>query len=104
MTYILEWTARTFGARQARSYRDTLEAAIRVLEYGPDGPGTKRRDEILPGLRTLHVARAGRRGRHLLMYRVLDPDVIEIVRILHDAMDPARHLPPEAHDAGGAEA
>lgn len=91
---ILDWTARTFGARQAQAYRDTLKAAIRALETGPDAPGSKRRDEIMPGLRTLHVARAGRRGRHFLMYRIVDETGIEIVRILHDAMDLTRHGSP----------
>lgn len=90
---ILDWTAKTFGARQARTYRDTLKAAIRALETGPDIPGSKRRDEIVPGLRTLHVARAGRHGRHFLMYRVVGETRIEILRILHDGMDVTRHTP-----------
>jgi toxin ParE1/3/4 len=53
------------------------------------------REEIRPNIRTLHVARHGRRGRHFIMYRAALDHVIEVVRILHDAMDLARHLPPE---------
>ncbi|HEY7248071.1 MAG TPA: hypothetical protein VH678_29765 [Xanthobacteraceae bacterium] len=45
------------------------------------------------GLRTLHIARHGRRGRHLLMYRVAAERTIEIARIRHDSMDLSRHLP-----------
>jgi toxin ParE1/3/4 len=37
----------------------------------------------------------GRRGRHFIMYRAASGNVIEVVRILHDAMDLARHIPPE---------
>src|SRR5262245_10747050 len=90
---ILTWTTETFGGRQSRTYRDTLLQAIRKLERGPDVAGSKARDEIMSGLRTLHVARHGRGGRHVLMYRVTSATTIEIMRILHDGMDFRRHLP-----------
>jgi toxin ParE1/3/4 len=90
---ILKWTGENFGTWQARIYRDTLLGAIAELGRGPDVAGSKARDEIMPGLRTLHVARHGRRGRHLLLYRVVAGSVIEIGRILHEQMDLPRHLP-----------
>ena len=73
--------------------RDTLVQAISELANGPDIMGSKIREEIIGGLRTLHVARRGRRGRHFLLYRVAPGGIIEIVRILHDRMDLQRHLP-----------
>lgn len=90
---ILKWTAENFGARQARVYRDTLLRALGELEGGPDVAGSRARNEIMAGLRTLHVARRGHRGSHFLMYRVASEGTIEIVRILHDRMDFRRHLP-----------
>ena len=69
---ILKWTTENFGARQSRVYRNTLVLAIRELADGPDIAGSKARDEIMPGLRTLHVARHGRRGSHFLMEGALD--------------------------------
>jgi toxin ParE1/3/4 len=90
---IVKWTAENFGARQSRVYRDTLVQAIRELADGPDVAGSKARDEILPGLRTLHVARRGRRGSHFLMYRTAPQRTIEIIRILHDRMDLQRQAP-----------
>jgi toxin ParE1/3/4 len=90
---ILKWTTENFGARQARRYRDTLVRAIGELANGPEVGGSKGRDEIMLGLRTLHVARHGRRGRHFLLYRVGPGGIIEIGRILHDGMDMQRHLP-----------
>src|SRR2546427_10993022 len=90
---IFKWTAENFGARQAVVYRDTLVQAIGELADGPDAAGFKPRDEIMPGLRTLHVARHGRRGRHFLMYRTAPRRLIEIVRSLHDRMDRDRHPP-----------
>ena len=92
---ILKWTAENFGARQSRIYQATLVRAIGELANGPDVAGSKARDEIMPGLRTLHVARRGRRGRHFLMYRVAAERTIEIVRILHDTMDLERHVPSD---------
>jgi len=89
---ILKWTTENFGARQSRVYRDTLVQAIGELADGPDVLGSKARDEIMAGLRTLHIARRGRRGSHLLMYRG-SSSKIEIVRILHDRMDLQRHVP-----------
>jgi toxin ParE1/3/4 len=90
---ILKWTTENFGARQSRLYRDTLIQAIGELANGPDVVGSKARDEIISGLRTLHVARRGRRGSHFLMYRAAPNSTIEIVRILHDRMDLRRHVP-----------
>jgi toxin ParE1/3/4 len=91
---ILKWTAENFGARQSRFYRDTLVQAIGELAGGPDVPGSRARDEIMAALRTLHVARRGRRGSHFLMYRAAPNSTIEIVRILHDSMDLQRQVPP----------
>jgi toxin ParE1/3/4 len=90
---ILTWTAENFGAQQARIYRDTLVRAIGELGDGPEVAGSKARDEVMPGLRTLHVARHGRRGRHFILYRTVEGQVIEIGRILHDQMDLQPHLP-----------
>ena len=97
---ILKWTAENFGPRQSRIYRDTLVQAIRELVEGPDIANSKARDEIMPGLRTLHVARHGRRGSHFLMYRVATKRTIEIVRILHDRMDLQRHVPLTTDESG----
>jgi toxin ParE1/3/4 len=88
---ILRWTRKNFDAQQARIYRETMTLAIRELAQGPDLRGSRRRDDIMPGLRMLHVARHGRPGRHFLLYRILDPRIIEIGRILHDSMDARLH-------------
>jgi toxin ParE1/3/4 len=90
---ILIWTTENFGARQSRVYRDIIVQAIGELADGPNVAGSRARDEIMSGLRTLHIARRGRRGSHFLMYRAAPNSTIEIVRILHDRMDLRRHVP-----------
>ena len=93
--HILETTLATFGERQLEAYRLTLIEALAALEAGPNIFGSKARNDILPDLRTLRVARKGRRGRHLILYRAAPDNIINISRILHERMDLARHLSPE---------
>jgi toxin ParE1/3/4 len=97
---ILKWTVENFGARQSRAYRDALVEAIGELAGGPDVAGSRGRDEIMAGLRTLHVARRGRHGRHFLMYRAAPNRTIEIVRILHDRMDLQSNVPSALDESG----
>ena len=92
---ILRWTLAQFGEAPARAYAETLSAALGSLTAGPAIMGARERHDIAKGLYTLHVARKGRRGRHFVMYRVGHEhgrDVIEVLRLLHDAMDFPRHL------------
>lgn len=68
----------------------------------PRGPLTKDRVELMPGLRSLHTRHARGMSReapvanpvHIVLYRVLRPGLVEIVRVLHERMEPSRH-PPE---------
>lgn len=95
---ILRWTAERFGQRQARVYAETLAAALEELSEGLEASAVRERNDIARGLFTLHVARHGRRGRHFVMFRIgrdSQTEVIEVLRVLHDAMDLPRHVPPE---------
>jgi toxin ParE1/3/4 len=89
---IVRWTKKSFGEAQARTYSETVSLAIQALKDGPDILGNKLRDEIEPGIRTLHVARSGRKGRHLVVFRVGGEQIIDVLRLLHDSMDLPRHL------------
>jgi toxin ParE1/3/4 len=91
---ILRWTVDQFGEAQARIYAETISASLNDLAGGPNVVGAKKRDDILKGMFTFHVAR---KGRHFVMFRVgraPDHEVIEVLRLLHDTMDLQRHLPP----------
>lgn len=90
---IVTYSADKFGGIQAAAYSGLLGEVLASLEQGPDVPGSVARDEILPDLRSLHVPRKGRKGSHFILYRAAVPGVIEVLRLLHDAMDIKRHLP-----------
>jgi toxin ParE1/3/4 len=85
---------RRFGALQAAAYGDLLAVALARPARGPAIAGVQQRDEIGTGLRALHI---GRRGRHVILFRIgSEPErTIDVVRILHDAMDLARRVPQE---------
>lgn len=92
---IVQWTLEQFGDRQALVYAETVRLALQALSGGPNVIGVKARDEILKGLFSLHVAREGRKGRHVVMFRIASRgagEVIEVLRLLHDSMDLARHV------------
>ena len=88
------WTVESFGDRQAEEYAETLTLAIEALHDGPSILGVKRRDDIDSGIHTLHVARTGRKGRHFVVFKsAVQPNTIEVLRLLHDSMNLARHVP-----------
>jgi len=88
---IVRWTRKNFGVRQAQIYTATLREALQALHSGPDIVGAKRRDDIAPGVHTLHVARNGRKGRHFIVFRAGKNKVIEVLRLLHDSTDLPKH-------------
>ncbi|MFI4988815.1 MAG: type II toxin-antitoxin system RelE/ParE family toxin [Alphaproteobacteria bacterium] len=96
---ILVWTVERFGTARALTYAETVSEALAALAAGPAIVGVKARDDISKGLCTLHVARQGRRGRHLILFRVADDEnrpTVDVLRLLHDAMDLVRHIPRAA--------
>ncbi len=91
----VRWSVHRFGEEQACVYAETLMLAVTELGAGPNLVGVKLRDEIAAGLLSLHVARHGRRGRHFVIFRIVDESarILEVLRVLHDAMDFPRHIP-----------
>ena len=90
---VIKRSANDFGTRQADEYAQTLALAIDALrEDGPETLGVKEREEIGPGVFTLHGARHRRKASHFLVFRVREIRTVEILRILHDRMDLARHM------------
>jgi toxin ParE1/3/4 len=97
---ILATSQRQWGSSGRQRYAALLAAAMRRIAAEPVGPATRDRADLRPGIRSLHVryARADdpnarvRRPVHVLFYRSTEPEIIEIVRVLHERMEPRRHL------------
>jgi toxin ParE1/3/4 len=92
---ISKWTTKNFGIQQAEHYAETMTLAIEALHDGPEILGTKVRGDIAKGIHTLHVARQGRKGRHFVVFSISEGRVINVLRLLHDSMDLAKHLPED---------
>jgi len=76
---IARYTADTWGREQRNRYLALLDTSMHDLA---DNPRLGRDcSEIRTGYRRYRV------GKHVLFYRQLDPDRIEIVRVLHERMD-----------------
>lgn len=94
---VLRHTAATFGPAQRDRYAALLERAAEALADNPRRPGALARPDLPGGLFSFRLDRvAGRRGAaaHVLYYRVLETDeaTVLIVRVLHEHMEPGRHV------------
>jgi len=97
---ILSTSAERWGAEGRQRYAAVLAAAMRHVAAEPYGPLSKKRPDLRSGIRSFHVRYARRsaegakvrRPVHVLYYRVAQEGVIEVVRVLHEKMDPSRHL------------
>jgi toxin ParE1/3/4 len=99
ISVILRETTRQFGPLQRRRYAALIPRAIEMAAEQPDRPGSRPRDELATGLRSLHVETAARRrgaAVHVVYYLggLLEDGShgIIVVRVLHERMEPLRHL------------
>jgi toxin ParE1/3/4 len=100
VTSIFATSDGRWGAEAQRRYLVTLATAMRQVAADPQGRATRSRSELLPDIRSFHLRYARvddpgsrvRRPVHVLYYRIIEPEVIEIVRILHERMEPIRQI------------
>ncbi len=106
---LLAHTERNFGPAARRRYQALLITALRAIAAEPERIGSIDRPELGEQVRSYHLRHSRdsaqtidgsvRRPRHLLLYRCSSPALIEIGRVLHDAMEVERHLPADyRHD------
>ena len=94
---ILRRTRIMFGTEQVRRYEDLITLALVELEHGTSSPLLQRRSDLGDDVWSLRIARRGQPARHIVLCRCReDQGTVQVLRILHDSMDPALHLPPEA--------
>ncbi|HEX7604480.1 MAG TPA: type II toxin-antitoxin system RelE/ParE family toxin, partial [Polyangiaceae bacterium] len=88
---VLEYTKARWGKDQAREYAKLIKEALVAIANDPQRGSP--RDDVRPGILAFHIGQRGRPARHILFYRLGATGTVELVRLLHDAMDFERHLP-----------
>lgn len=78
------YSVETWSENQADKYYHTLTTAFNEISKNPIIG--KRYDEVKAGLLGYRIQ------RHIIFYRITQPDSIEIIRILHDSMDLKRRI------------
>ncbi len=102
IAHILSISEQSWGTEGRVRYATVLAAAMRKISADPEGPGTRDRSELKPGVRSFPIrhVRTEQKNRvkrpvHVLFYRRVEPGLIEIVRVLHERMEPSSHLPKD---------
>lgn len=99
---LLRSSAADFGEAARVRYAAHIGTALDDLLSDPLRPKSAARPELQAGVRTYHLRHCRRRGaavrgavkapRHLIVYLTPTPDLVVVLRVLHDAMDLDRHL------------
>jgi toxin ParE1/3/4 len=103
---ILRRSEELHGSAARVRYRACLTAAMRRVAADPEGRSTVDRAELDPGIRSFHIRHRSDESRevpvvnpgHVLFYRMRQPGGVEIVRVLHDRMEPRLHIGAGADD------
>lgn len=93
----LSETRQRFGPMQHRAYAALLRTALQLVVERPERGGSTPRPAFGPGVRSFPVGLAARRrgaAAHVLFYRadVAGRPGVQVLRVLHERMDPAIHL------------
>jgi toxin ParE1/3/4 len=100
LAQILGTSADRWGIEAKRRYAALLTAAMQKVAADPQGSNTRSRADLGSDLRSIHIRHARGDDReakvgtpvHVVYYRPVGADVIEIVRVLHEHMEPSRHF------------
>jgi toxin ParE1/3/4 len=94
-------TSEAMHGTEARiRYRALLTAALRRIAVEPQGVLTQDRGDLAPRVRSFHIRHSRNDSRekpvaqpvHVVFYRAAEPGLVEVVRVLHDRMEPERHV------------
>jgi toxin ParE1/3/4 len=103
---ILSTSEERWGLEGRRRYAVVISSAIRKVADDPKGPTTRDRSELLTGSRSMHLRYVRalssknkvRNPVHVLYYRAIAPDLVEILRVLHERMEPSRYVGVQTTD------
>jgi toxin ParE1/3/4 len=100
ISQILARSAAVWGLEGRRRYSSLLAAAFRQAANDPKGATSRDQSHLLPGLRSIHLRHV--KGEetdakvnhpvHMIFYRTISPELVEIIRILHERMEPKHYF------------
>lgn len=94
LDHILAVSLERWGDRGRARYMALISTALRQIGRSPHCTASRDRSEVAGGLRSLHLREVRRANTvkapvHVVFYTV---DPIEIVRVLHERMEPTMHV------------
>lgn len=97
---LLRTSAAVHGRDARIRYEALLLAASRRIASDPEGLSTIARQDLRPGIRSFQIRHSRAESTkapvgdpvHVIFYRVAGPGLVEIVRLLHERMEPSRYL------------
>lgn len=87
---IRAYTLENWSPVQERQYLDQLWSKFEDILGNPSK--SRFRDDLF------HGCQIAAEGKHVILFRIRK-DTLQVVRVLHGAMDFKRHLPPEDRSA-----
>ncbi len=79
LTQIWDYTFKEWSEKQAdKYYNELLNACGKIAKNSELG---RKYFKVIPDLLGLHI------NRHIIFFRRINPDYVEITRILHEQMD-----------------
>lgn len=98
---ILKTSEERYGRDARVRYASLLLAAMHRLAAQPEGFATSDRQDLRPGIRSFHIRHSRKESGeapvgepvHVIFFRTVNPGLVEIVRVLHERMEPSRHIP-----------
>lgn len=109
ITALLKESASQHGLDARDRYAALILAALRRVAKAPEGHSTSARPDLRPDIRSFHIRHSRNESHeapvgnpvHVIFYRAIEPGLIEIVRVLHDRMEPTLHMELENTNKGG---
>jgi toxin ParE1/3/4 len=97
---ILATSAEHWGEEGKRRYSLLVVAGMRKVAAAPEGRATNARDDLSRGIRSFHLRNVSSKEAvakvkhpvHLLYYKIVRPGLVEILGVLHERMEPERHI------------
>jgi toxin ParE1/3/4 len=97
--HILTESEVNWGTSARRRYATLIMAAVKRIAADAEARPSREHPDIGIGIRSFHMRHlrntsgsAVKRPAHILFYRRIDSGPLEIMRILHERMDPAHHI------------